>query len=249
MGGEETVDGEYPWMISIRRRIAMGGSSHHCGGSIIDNHWILTAAHCVDDIELEDFFIRAGDHTMHTDDGELDISIAGFVVNDGWNPTNMDNDIALILLSHPLPCGRDDIRAVCLTETISLASKLGYITGWGQLNEDAGHPPHLHEVQITIFERRACAEDFINPWYHLTENMICAGDNGKDACYGDSGGPLVTDISSSENHQYVQAGIISWGYGCATPNARGIFTRVPNYADFLDIYCQHCDFVSTDEMI
>ena len=88
----------------------------------------------------------------------------------------------------------------------------------------------LQEVSVPIVSDQLCREAYPG---EITQNMFCAGfkQGGKDSCQGDSGGPLII---SDGNGGWIQAGVVSWGNGCASPDFYGVYARVANYIDWLD---------------
>ncbi|KAM9456746.1 uncharacterized protein Hap1MRO34_018133 [Clarias gariepinus] len=108
---------------------------------------------------------------------------------------------------------------------------LTWVTGWGDLGVEVSlpSPGQLQEVQVPIIGNRMC--NCLNGVGTINNNMLCAGllQGGKDSCQGDSGGPLVIKLGS----QWIQAGIVSFGYKCASPNSPGVYTRVSRYQNWV----------------
>lgn len=104
-----------------------------------------------------------------------------------------------------------------------------WVTGWGALSENGNSPDLLQKVEVPFVDNAKCKQTY----FGLNEQqMLCAGyeEGGKDACQGDSGGPMVFRYSSD---QWVVAGVVSWGWGCARPNTPGVYTRVSSYAQWI----------------
>merc|ERR1712083_859099 len=103
-----------------------------------------------------------------------------------------------------------------------------WVTGWGKLAEGGSSPDLLHKVEVPVVTNQQCQTTY----FSLTDDMICAGytNGGMDAFQGDSGGPMVFRYSSD---QWVVAGIVSFGYGCARPDTPGVYTRVSEYSDWI----------------
>lgn len=93
--------------------------------------------------------------------------------------------------------------------------------------------PPLQEVRVPVMSQETCRKSKYGA-NRITDNMLCAGytEGGKDSCQGDSGGPL--HVSHNETKTYQLAGIVSWGEGCARPNAPGVYTRVTQHLDWIE---------------
>lgn len=222
VGGFEIDITEAPYQISLLSR-----GRHTCGGSIIANDLIITAAHCVVGSKPSEFEVRAG--TSSSRQGGVTIKVKDIVSHEGFSVSNLDNDIALIQLEEPLSFS-DSIAPVELMELNGDLEdgSMTTVTGWGYLKEGGGSLPEtLQMVVIPKVNEKDCAEAYL-PYYTITARMLCAGIplGGKDACQGDSGGPLVY------NGKLV--GIVSWGIGCARPNFPGVYAKVSALRQWID---------------
>ncbi|XP_045136079.1 serine protease 30-like [Portunus trituberculatus] len=245
VGGEE-VDppNNYPWHVGIK---FLGNSNYWCGGSIINDQYVLTAAHCVDDItSIEGLVVGVADHNMASTDEDIPdvtrlVAVQEIIVHPDYNSATIDSDIALLRLSETLDVYQgDQIRPVCLPadDSSTYAGEMATATGWGTLESGGSQSSVLQEVTMPILEPSCPGM----PSSYITENMLCAGleEGGKDTCQGDSGGPLVQNYFS----KYVQVGITSWGFGCADAGSPGVYTRVSKFLDWIcantadATYCQ-----------
>ena len=97
------------------------------------------------------------------------------------------------------------------------------VTGWGRLNSTGPQSDRLQEARLNTITNTACARSHGD--HKITESMICAGADDRDACRGDSGGPLAV---MGQNGEFSQVGVVSWGNrrGCAIPGYPGVYTRV-----------------------
>ncbi|XP_063849559.1 proclotting enzyme-like [Scylla paramamosain] len=230
-GVEVSPANKYPWHAGIKKK---DDEKYRCGGSIITNKHIMTAAHCVKDVPAKELVVGVADHNMQsTNDDEPGVTrlvgVQDITVHPDYNPRTLDSDIALITLSETLDLTQHkELRPVCLPadDSKTYAGMMATATGWGTLQSGGERPDILNEVSVPILEP-SCPE------MDITENMLCAGleEGGKDTCQGDSGGPLF--VFNNSTSKYEQVGITSWGYGCADPNQPGVYTRTSKFLTWI----------------
>lgn len=229
-GGSPAEKGNFPWVVHFQ----LGNIG---GGSLISDQWILTAAHVVQDQDQPS--IRAGD-VIHRKGVEL--VAKKVIIHPRWitganeNRQNYDNDIALVQLSRRIEMG-PCICPVCLPKNMAVSSpdinEVGYVAGWGKPSDDfkRAKTPNLLYAPVSVRKTEDCKKSVVTNQV-FTENMICAGGDGKDSCQGDSGGPLMFRYLSEEvkdNRLYL-GGIVSWGLKCGQ---FGMYTRVSNYLEWI----------------
>ncbi|XP_062457605.1 ovochymase-1 [Rhea pennata] len=247
VGGRDSVPGGQPWQVSLKL-----GRFHFCGGSLVREDVVVTAAHCVANLEqklLGRLVVTVGEHHLRqADRQEQSIPVSHVAIHPGFNKEHyMDCDVAVLRLQRPAQCGRE-VHPICLPHRDEdyEAGTLCVASGWGKVSEDAGEPaPVLQEVELPLIDSETCGallrEMNLPPLQQ--SSMLCAGfpDGGKDACKGDSGGPLVCMRPSGA---WTLVGVVSWGVGCArgwdTPKrytvargSPGIFSRVAAFVDFI----------------
>lgn len=236
VGGNDATEGEWPWQVDIQT--AQDG--HVCGGSIITDSWILSAAHCFPNPhDVGAYFIYAGRYQLNNFNPHESVHrVRRVVIPSDYVEPHMGKDIALVQLSSQLTWSAF-VSPICLPESRTLfpADMQCYVTGWGNIRKDVPLQGvgTLQEVQVPIISQASCQQMyFLQTTEKVTilDDMICAGfqQGGKDSCQGDSGGPLVCQML---NGTWVQAGVVSFGLGCAAANQPGVYTRVTTYVDFI----------------
>ncbi|XP_064480483.1 prostasin-like [Ornithodoros turicata] len=228
VGGEPALPHEFPWQVEI---IPQG-----CGGSILSEEWVISAAHCFAG-PYRSYKFLFGRHNLSNYDepseetrsvSARDVIQHPLYVHDG----NYDYDVALVWLSKPLNFTRNpDIEPICLPSAgEKFDNVLCTATGWGRLASSGPLPDVLQKVDVPVWTQQEC--DRTLPVY-LTNRMLCAGymHGGKDACNGDSGGPLV--CPGRKGDAWVLAGITSFGIGCAEPMTPGVYARVSSVLDWI----------------
>ncbi|XP_021960483.1 trypsin-1 [Folsomia candida] len=230
VGGKpaESLD-KYPHQIALLHK-----DKFFCGGSIYSETCILTAAHCTeyDDgslIPADVMSVRAGS-LKHNSGGQV-YKVGKVIRNPGYNrEASFDGDIAILQLTSTIWFGFGKTSA-SLSYKEPEAGTTHVVTGWGRTSETGKDSDVLQYANVPIVSRSECQKAY--PDEKITDNMICGGypEGGKDSCKGDSGGPLTRQWSN------IQAGITSWGYGCARPGQPGVYTNTAKYVDWVKSYC------------
>ncbi|WP_217516615.1 S1 family peptidase [Vibrio metschnikovii] len=235
IGGEPAEKGQWPFMTAlIRSQASNSYQGQFCGASYLGDGWVLTAAHCVERINFNDFHVHIGVHDL------LRASIEGkraevkaVYVNEKYAyASDYSNDIALIELK-----SKPNADAVVLKTTEGDLSEGQPLTvmGWGntisERNQTPQYPSVLRQVDLPYVLRNDC-QNLGRDYSNIGEDAICAGfpEGEKDSCQGDSGGPLVY----SHNGGIEQVGVVSWGDGCAQPDAYGVYANVAFFKPWIN---------------
>ncbi|GLD75258.1 chymotrypsinogen A-like protein [Lates japonicus] len=220
VGGQDTSPGSWPWQV-----ILIKDNGDLCGGSLINDQWVLTAAHCV--TGSPNITVILGRHSQSgPSNNEVSLGVAQIILHPSYN--FIFNNIALLKLSAPVNF-TDYIRPVCLASEDSTfyTGTNTWITGWSvTLPNGTAFPDILQEVRVQVVGNNECA-CYYGPI--ITEGMICAGpkSGGIAPCLGDSGAPLVIKVNDS----WVQIGAASFHRGCALGTTG--FTRVSEYEEWI----------------
>lgn len=223
VGGEPTDIKQHPWQVALQFK-----GTFSCGGSIIAEEWILTAAHCFSFSRKSDDWRSKAGATDYTAGGAWS-EIERVVVHEAYNPTTYENDIALLKLRSP-PTGRV-IPLAAPSLTLPLDQPLE-VTGWGDTAENARTGSNmLRKGTVPYVSTDVCNEPAAYGG-RIKAGMLCAGykEGGVDSCQGDSGGPLVWNTPDGP----VLVGVVSNGEGCARKLKYGIYTRVSSYRDWIN---------------
>ncbi|XP_066157138.1 CLIP domain-containing serine protease B4-like isoform X2 [Euwallacea fornicatus] len=229
--GKKTALEEFPWMALVAYNSSDSGIEYRCGGTIIHERFILTAAHCILNTTL--LGIRLGEYDLSTTKVDCDDTycsspvqdfyIADIAVHPKYNPRTHENDIALVKIDGvanftPLAEINDD-----------LTGKFAIVAGWG-ITEDDIHSSVLLKASVPVLPERACSEIY-QRYLSVTSDQICAGGyKGRDSCAGDSGGPLMYTGLIEGSPKFIQYGIVSFGpRKCGSEGKPGIYTRVKSH--------------------
>ncbi|KAJ9579980.1 hypothetical protein L9F63_004363 [Diploptera punctata] len=227
IGGEVIKPHLYPWMVAILRNGKL-----HCGGSIINDKYVLTAGHCIKWTRKNRLTVIMGMHDrIAMEKGTVKTSeIDKTIVHENFrsNYLHDTNDIGLIKLKKPIQY-TDSIKPVCLPDPASDYTNLtGMITGWGRTAQNGKPSRYLRNAGVKIIPQEACKNTTVGE--KITDTMLCAYEFGTDACQGDSGGPLLYEKLPGKVEQI---GVVSWGIGCAEPGIPGVYTKMTEYVNWI----------------
>lgn len=236
--GGEVLEVPAPFMASVQINLG-DGYVHVCGGSIISNFKVLTAAHCFDDLPATgDWRIAYGSNKINNlDDPTSSVqwsSVAEVYIHPAYQRGTFFNDVAVLRVTDainatPLPL------ATPVNEPVFDGAIQGEVFGWGVTEEGSDFLSNeLRYVSVPLQPQNICQEVFPTNPAVVNDVSFCAGfaDGGFDACIGDSGGPIIAPSSQGP----VQVGIVSFGIGCARPNLYGVYSRVSQYSDWLEAH-------------
>ncbi|CAH2060614.1 unnamed protein product, partial [Iphiclides podalirius] len=216
VGGEEVDLDQYPYHVAY---------GTNCGGAIIDKNWVITAAHCG-----EKPYIRVG--SKYLNQGKR-VGVKRSYIHPQWPAKDkehpFDFDFQLLRLNEPLKFD-EHVQPVKLARIEDMViGKVISVTGWGNTEENGPYSPVLRAVRVPIISKETC-QNVPFPYFRgsLTPRMFCAGysEGQKDACQGDSGGPAVA------NERLL--GMVSFGYGCATPGSYGVYSKVAKVRPWIE---------------
>ncbi|NXG45403.1 CTRL protease, partial [Psilopogon haemacephalus] len=223
VNGQTAIPGSWPWQVSLQSQ----SGSHFCGGSLIDEYWVVTAAHC--NFNPYSHVVVLGDYDLANPQGVQVKTVARAITHPNWNPNTFNNDITLLRLSTPAQLG-STVSPICLAPAnLNLPDNLQCVTtGWGRVNPNSqALAALLQQLTLPLISQSQCMQYWGN---RITSSMLCAGGVGATSCQGDSGGPLVT----LDGNSWMLIGIVSWGRSDCNINAPAMYTRVSLFRPWID---------------
>ena len=228
IGGQNASILDFPWQVALIRAPASNAYyQQFCGGSIIDRWWVVTAAHCVDDLSARGLHVAYGIDFLPL--GRVNLqSVRTIIEHPEYDGRTNENDIALLRLTRPLTFS-PSVSTVGLPGEEQTGFN-GVITGWGNMSTSGSDfPQRLKAAEVSHVSDIDCAATYGSDFD--SASMLCAGHPlfQYDTCQGDSGGPLVTLVSG----QWTLIGITSWGNGCALAPYPGIYAKVTAFEPWI----------------
>ncbi|XP_005187799.1 trypsin [Musca domestica] len=223
VGGHEAT-GSYPYVISLMTDTIFG-RYHTCGGSIINQRTVITAAHCLASTSASSLKVHVGEKAKKVIDG-LIYEVLNTHYHPLWTAETQDYDVGLVRIDG-LFVYTPSVQPIKLASLKTKIKEGSYATvlGWGYTNAWGPPAEQLRMAQVPIVKQSTCNRRMGGL---ITKRMICAGfkSGGVDACQMDSGGPLV--------YKDVLIGIVSWGVGCAQRKKPGVYARVTELLPWIE---------------
>jgi secreted trypsin-like serine protease len=271
--GSEVSIAHFPFQVALYNpKASSPASGFFCGGVIVDETHVATAAHCIvgagpgpasgaGEIDV----LAGSTHLAPADPGSIRDPVATARIDPRYDPLSSDYDVGVLTLARKLwsgpvspslngvstiaPLPVSAAQAASFADPSSAQTIIATASGWGDVNPapnvGPSYPRSLRATRVPLVPDWSCSEDYAAIEQSITPRMICAGDahHRADSCYGDSGGPLVVDRGGSARSpaDYVLAGLVDFGNGCAQAGYPGVYARIanPEIAGFLTTGAGH----------
>lgn len=259
MGGRDSEIGEFPWSALIRETSFLGFFvKTKCGGVLIDLKWVLTAAHCqpskfgslvvvVGEYELKNLH-KSPSSSLGSLPGQVHERgivrrVKRMIVHRDYNPSNFDNDIALLELESAYQV-QPHVLPICLPDRDEdFIGQPALVAGWGKLSFGGPVPNVLQVARLPVIGNKQCQDMYHNSGHMkiISDSFLCAGyeNGGRDSCEGDSGGPLQVQRPDGK---WVLIGTVSHGIKCAEPNLPGIYIKTAAFLPWIKAVIHHQDY-------
>ncbi|XP_050094002.1 trypsin II-P29-like [Anopheles aquasalis] len=242
VGGWSAEEGDAPFIVSLRNMVHERehgfGTGLYCGGSLINAHLVLTAAHCLI-VEPPNLAVVAGVLNRYDRSARMQSrTVLSYLVPPEWDRPTLFADIGLIALDKPFELKGPDtigsVQPIALPTSTPQEGTRCMLYGWGKALEDHSgrlyFPNWLQKAEVAVLNFERCNQS-ISIMLHVPGGTLCAGryEGRVDSCQGDSGGPLVCGDTPTV------AGIVSFGWKCGLPGYPGIYTDVFQYREWLQL--------------
>nr|AYV99563.1 venom polypeptide [Dolopus genitalis] len=231
VGGEVAKPNQFPYQVRFHLVKRMGNREVNtlCGGSLVTDKHILTAAHCLVDVVRATVYM--GSINFRTEEPNritTQLKQENLRVHENYNPLLFNSDIALVTLPervkfsaaiHPISLPRAGLK--------KLENRMAIISGFGKTGDKSKTSDNL-----MFLHRKILTENYCQLHFPLTfrESQICVdGSERKSACPGDSGGPLAIE----ENGEMVLVGLTSYGKFTCEIGSPAVYTRITTHLKWI----------------
>lgn len=239
VNGVDAKISDWPWHAAVRQHTAQGKPEYVCGGSLVSERFVITAAHCTMDPEKPNrkiqLSVQLGVNAVGSPDGKT-FNVQKIHRHPGFSLFDLKDDIALLELESPVPFS-ESILPVCISERTSLEpGKIGAVVGWGFTENDIASTT-LKLAKLPVIEEIECKRKEPELYGRvLTDRVFCAGyTNGTSACNGDSGGGITFERGDA----WYLGGIVSFtkakeGEERCLTTTYTVFTKLTPYLDWIE---------------
>ncbi|RWS09332.1 Serine proteinase stubble-like protein [Dinothrombium tinctorium] len=222
IGGRTAEEKEFPWHAALfRYNPRTKERTYQCGAAILNEYWVVTAAHCISRVKSS--LLRLGVGSIDLNKIKV-FDLEKSLRHKKYIPATYENDIAIVKTVKPMKLSMyGHVNNVCLPKKSENIFGTATVTGFG-VKQLRTNPEELMSVEVEVYQNSICKKAYGKKF---RKGMICAGSErgGEDACQGDSGGPLIKRIDG----RAILIGIVSWGVGCGRKEYPGVYTDIKHY--------------------
>lgn len=230
VGGTDANIANFPYQVALMDTSFF----QFCGGTILNESWVITANHCVEGETASRLRVGAGSSKLSTirTTGQIR-SVSQIVRFPGYTGPERGKDVALLKLATPLDLSGPNAKAIGMVTSAEAATLTAVgtptvVSGWGTLTSGGSRTPDvLQSVTVNVISQSTLQSQYGSA--SITADQIGAAAAGKDSCQGDSGGPLIVNSGGAKK----LAGVVSWGNGCADSRFAGLYARVSSFESWV----------------